>query len=110
MTYPRTVSGVPIEAKTLSLTTAEKLFYQSIFSLQTPDLKSKTQILIRGEAKEPKKKVKQTQQANEVNKVKSEHDAKQVTYVEPMGGVVRKRATPGDTVSIYMCIVWRLWR
>ncbi|XP_026743401.1 WD repeat-containing protein 43 [Trichoplusia ni] len=72
------------------------------FERVTPDLKSKTQILIRGEAKEPKKKVKQTQQANEVNKVKSEHDAKQVTYVEPMGGVVRKRATPGDTVEVPM--------
>uniref|UniRef100_A0A2A4J052 Small-subunit processome Utp12 domain-containing protein n=1 Tax=Heliothis virescens TaxID=7102 RepID=A0A2A4J052_HELVI len=69
------------------------------FEKVTPDLKSKTQILIKGETKESKKKNKQT---NEVNKVRSGHDATQVTYVEPMGGVVRKRATPGDKIEVPM--------
>ncbi|KAJ8707952.1 hypothetical protein PYW08_010318 [Mythimna loreyi] len=69
------------------------------FEKVTPDLKSKTQFLIRGDSKESKKKVKQT---NEVNKVRTEHDTSQVTYVEPMGGVARKRATPGDKIEVPM--------
>ncbi|KAH9634856.1 hypothetical protein HF086_016135 [Spodoptera exigua] len=59
------------------------------FERVKPDLKTKTQILIRGE-KEPKKKGKQ-----DAKKVR-ENDTSQVTYVEPLGGVARKRATPGD--------------
>ncbi|XP_021183408.3 WD repeat-containing protein 43 [Helicoverpa armigera] len=69
------------------------------FEKVIPDLKSKTQILIKGDTKESKKKNKQT---NEVNKVRSGHDAAQVTYVEPLGGVARKRATPGDKIEVPM--------
>ncbi|CAG5059940.1 unnamed protein product [Parnassius apollo] len=69
------------------------------FERVTPDLNTKTQILIRGDAKEGKKKVKQT---NEVNKVRSDQKSNDVTYVEPMGGVTRKRPTPGGQVEVTM--------
>lgn len=65
-----------------------------LFERVTPDLKSKTQILIR----ETKKKQKQT---DNVNKTRSD-ESKQVTYVEPMGGVARKRATTGDKIEVPM--------
>ncbi|XP_075987945.1 WD repeat-containing protein 43 [Anticarsia gemmatalis] len=65
-----------------------------LFERVTPDLKSKTQILIR----ETKKKHKQT---DNVNKTRSD-DSAQVTYVEPMGGVARKRNAPGDKVEVPM--------
>ncbi|CAB3247231.1 unnamed protein product [Arctia plantaginis] len=65
-----------------------------LFERVTPVLTSKTQIIIR----ETKKKQKQT---DNVNKTRSD-ESKLVTYVEPMGGVVRKRATPGDKVEVPM--------
>ncbi|KAJ0170442.1 hypothetical protein K1T71_013813 [Dendrolimus kikuchii] len=71
-----------------------------IFEKVTPDLKTRTQILIRGEGKEHKKKQKQT---NEVNKVRSSTNVKEVNYLEPMGGSVsRKRVTPGAGVEVPM--------
>ncbi|KAI8433566.1 hypothetical protein MSG28_015587 [Choristoneura fumiferana] len=51
---------------------------------RVPDLSSKTQVLIRGEAKRKKKSKNST--TNEINKVVSE-PAKDVQYIEPMGGV-----------------------
>ncbi|XP_026324460.1 uncharacterized protein LOC113233553 [Hyposmocoma kahamanoa] len=72
---------------------------QMVFEKVTPDLKSKTQVLIRGDTKETKKKTKQT---NEVNKVRADTSSNDVTYVEPMGGVTRKRATPGGKVEVPM--------
>ncbi|XP_050555697.1 WD repeat-containing protein 43 [Spodoptera frugiperda] len=65
------------------------------FERVIPDLKTKTQILIRGE-KEAKKKGKQD------GKQGRENETSQVTYVEPLGGVARKRATPGDKVEVPM--------
>ncbi|KAI8433563.1 hypothetical protein MSG28_015587 [Choristoneura fumiferana] len=53
-------------------------------ALGVPDLSSKTQVLIRGEAKRKKKSKNST--TNEINKVVSE-PAKDVQYIEPMGGV-----------------------
>lgn len=67
------------------------------FLFQTPDTKSKTQVLIRGNAKEKSKG--KEKEMNEVNKVKVDTD-NDVTYVEPMGGVSRKRPTPGGKVSV----------
>ncbi|XP_046974360.1 WD repeat-containing protein 43 [Vanessa cardui] len=68
-----------------------------LFEKITPDLKSKTQVLIRGEAKVKSK----VNQKKDVNKVRSEKGA-DVTYVEPMGGVSRKRITPGGKVELSM--------
>ncbi|KAF9813087.1 hypothetical protein SFRURICE_000047 [Spodoptera frugiperda] len=65
------------------------------FERVIPDLKTKTQILIRGE-KEAKKKGKHD------GKQGRENETSQVTYVEPLGGVARKRATPGDKVEVPM--------
>ncbi|XP_049882191.1 WD repeat-containing protein 43 [Pectinophora gossypiella] len=66
-----------------------------VFERLTPDLSTKTQVLIRGEEKESKKK--QNKQSQ-----KEKQDAGDVTYVEPMGGVSRKRTTPGATVEVPM--------
>ncbi|KAI5633429.1 dip2/Utp12 family domain-containing protein [Phthorimaea operculella] len=73
----------------------------TVFETIIPDLKSKTQVLIRGDGKEGKKQ-KQTKKQNETNKVRGETSSNDVTYVEPMGGVTRKRATPGATVEVPM--------
>jgi hypothetical protein len=67
--------------------------------LQTPDLSSKTQVLIRGDAKKKKGK-----QSNEVNKVRTEKDAG-VTYVEPVASLSRKRSSPGAQVSVTYVIL-----
>ncbi|KAL0810635.1 hypothetical protein ABMA28_010744 [Loxostege sticticalis] len=69
-----------------------------VFEKITPDTSSKTQVLIRGEPKSGKKKNKQS---NDVNKTRSE-PAADVTYVEPLGGVARKRNTPGGQVEVPM--------
>ncbi|XP_050674893.1 WD repeat-containing protein 43 [Leptidea sinapis] len=66
-----------------------------VFERVTPDLTSKTQILIREESKSTKK----SNKSKEVNKevVGKNND---VTYVEPMGGVTsRKRQTAGAKVE-----------
>ncbi|KAJ2943199.1 hypothetical protein O0L34_g18909 [Tuta absoluta] len=73
----------------------------TVFEKIIPDLKLKTQVLIRGDDKESKKQ-KQTKKQNETNKVRGETSSNDVTYVEPMGGVTRKRATPGGTVEVPM--------
>ncbi|CAH2098916.1 unnamed protein product [Euphydryas editha] len=68
-----------------------------LFEKITPDLKTKTQVLIRGESKSKSK----ANQSNEINKVRSEKQ-NDVTYVEPMGGVSRKRPTVGGKVEVSM--------
>ncbi|KPJ02027.1 WD repeat-containing protein 43 [Papilio xuthus] len=68
------------------------------FERLTPDLSTKTQVLIRGDTKD-KKKQKHT---NEVNKVRADSKKDDVKYVEPMGGVTRKRTTPGGQVEVSM--------
>ncbi|XP_052747947.1 WD repeat-containing protein 43 [Galleria mellonella] len=74
----------------------------TLFENVTPDLKSKTQILIRAEQSEQTSKVdKRKNETNEVNKVRT-GDTKDVTYVEPMGGVSRKRPVPGGKIEIPM--------
>ncbi|KAM3968904.1 WD repeat-containing protein 43 [Aphomia sociella] len=74
----------------------------TIFENVTPDLKSKTQILIRGEtAGQTNKAEKKKKQTNEVNKVRS-GDVDEVTYVEAVEGVVRKRPTPGGKIEVPM--------
>ncbi|XP_072933993.1 WD repeat-containing protein 43 [Epargyreus clarus] len=69
-----------------------------IFEKVTPDTKTKTQVLIRGDVSSESKKLKQ----NDVNKVRSDQRKEEVTYVEPMGGVSRKRPTPGGKVEVSM--------
>ncbi|CAG9790156.1 unnamed protein product [Diatraea saccharalis] len=70
-----------------------------IFENLTPDLSSKTQVLIRGDSKAAKKKSKKP---NDTNKVRADGNT-DVTYVEPMGGnVSRKRQTPGAQVEVPM--------
>ncbi|XP_034837671.1 WD repeat-containing protein 43 [Maniola hyperantus] len=66
-----------------------------VFEKIVPDLKTKTQVLIRGIAKPkgPKSNKKQTDLSTA---------EKDVTYVEPMGGVSRKRAMPGGKVEVSM--------
>ncbi|XP_045540700.1 WD repeat-containing protein 43 [Papilio machaon] len=68
------------------------------FERLIPDLSTKTQVLIRGDTKD-KKTHKQT---NAVNKLSSDSKRDEVTYVEPMGGVTRKRTTPGGQVEVSM--------
>ncbi|XP_045457412.1 WD repeat-containing protein 43 [Melitaea cinxia] len=68
-----------------------------LFEKIIPDLKTKTQVLIRGEFKQKSK----GNQSNEVNKVRSEKQ-NDVTYIEPMGGVSRKRPTVGGKVEVSM--------
>ncbi|CAH0718606.1 unnamed protein product, partial [Brenthis ino] len=70
-----------------------------LFEKVTPDTKSKTQVLIRGNAKEKSKG--KEKEINEVNKVKVD-TYNDVTYVEPMGGISRKRPTPGGKVEVSM--------
>ncbi|CAH2987314.1 unnamed protein product [Chilo suppressalis] len=70
-----------------------------LFEKLNPDLTSKTQVLIRGESKSAKKKNKQTN--NDVNKVRADV-TNDVNYVEPMGGVARKRTAPGEKLEIPM--------
>ena len=55
-------------------------------------------MLIRGSGKEKAKK-----EQNDLNKIK-ETIENGVTYIEPMGGVSRKRTTPGGKVSLYLVI------
>ncbi|XP_045781025.1 WD repeat-containing protein 43 [Maniola jurtina] len=75
----------------LGYTNGTALLFEKII----PDLKTKTQVLIRGNAKlkGPKSNKKQTDLSTA---------EKDVTYVEPMGGVSRKRATPGGKVEVSM--------
>ncbi|CAG9573028.1 unnamed protein product [Danaus chrysippus] len=61
-----------------------------VFEKVIPDLKTKTQVLIRGD--------KSKEDKNEV--VAKEND--QITYVEPMGGVSRKRGSVGGKVEVTM--------
>ncbi|XP_063543255.1 WD repeat-containing protein 43 [Cydia strobilella] len=69
-----------------------------IFEKITPDLSSKTQVLIRGDAK-PKKIKGST--PNEINKLAAT-SSKDAQYLEPMGGVTRKRVAPGAKVEVPM--------
>lgn len=69
-----------------------------IFEKITPDLSSKTQVLIRGETKKTKIK---GSTPNEINKVATT-STKDAQYLEPMGGVTRKRLTPGGKVEVPM--------
>ncbi|XP_063835462.1 WD repeat-containing protein 43 isoform X1 [Ostrinia nubilalis] len=68
-----------------------------VFEKISPDTSSKTQVLIRGESKPARKKNK----TNDANKVRGEPE-RDVTYVEPMGGVTRKRNAPGGEVEVPM--------
>ncbi|XP_063630516.1 WD repeat-containing protein 43 isoform X1 [Cydia splendana] len=69
-----------------------------IFEKITSDLSSKTQVLIRGDTK-PKKIKGST--PNEINKVAAT-SSKDAQYLEPMGGVTRKRVAPGAKVEVPM--------
>ncbi|XP_068624441.1 WD repeat-containing protein 43 [Battus philenor] len=100
-----TADATPLPLQCCKLTTTGDMLlgYMNstalMFERVTPDMNTKTQVLIRGDKKESKKKVKQT---NEVNKVRSDQKNDEVTYVEPMGGVTRKRTTPGGQVEVSM--------
>ncbi|XP_041985997.1 WD repeat-containing protein 43 [Aricia agestis] len=65
-----------------------------LFEKVVPDLKTKTQVLIRGQGKAKKKQ--------NIEAKSKEKTSNTVTYVEPMGGVNRKRATPGGNVEVSM--------
>ncbi|XP_045533297.1 WD repeat-containing protein 43 [Pieris brassicae] len=67
------------------------LFFEKV----TPDLSTKTQILIRGDNE------KKVQKSNETTKDISSTN-NDITYVEPMGGVSRKRPTAGSTTEVTM--------
>ncbi|CAH2062014.1 unnamed protein product, partial [Iphiclides podalirius] len=94
---------LPLQCCRLAATGDLLLGYTSgtslLFERVAPDLSTKTQVLIRGDTKQSKKKAKQT---SEVNKTQSDQKSNDVTYVEPMGGVTRKRPTPGGQVEVSM--------
>ncbi|XP_059047913.1 WD repeat-containing protein 43 [Achroia grisella] len=74
----------------------------TIFENVIPDLKSKTQILIRGEKDvKASKSQKKKNETNEINKVRS-GDTKDVTFVDTMVGASRKRPAPGAKIEIPM--------
>ncbi|XP_038217284.1 WD repeat-containing protein 43 [Zerene cesonia] len=67
-----------------------------LFERVTPDASSKTQVLIRGEAEA--KKLSKSSEAIKERPAKSSD----VKYVEPLGGVSRKRPEAGATVEVTM--------
>uniref|UniRef100_S4PTE4 WD-repeat protein n=3 Tax=Pararge aegeria TaxID=116150 RepID=S4PTE4_9NEOP len=91
---------LPLQCCRLSSTGDLLLGYTSgatlVFEKVIPDVKTKTQVLIRGESK-PKDAKSKSKQNDSGGVQKNE-----VTYVEPMGGVSRKRATPGGKVEVSM--------
>ncbi|CAK1549357.1 unnamed protein product [Leptosia nina] len=62
------------------------------FEKVAPDLSTKTQVLIRGDGDKKQKPAKSNDTTKEVSNRNTD-----VTYVEPMGGVSRKRPTAGST-------------
>ncbi|XP_052742749.1 WD repeat-containing protein 43 [Bicyclus anynana] len=66
-----------------------------VFERLVPDVKTKTQVLIRGERKAKERSTKKQKDVATTGH-------KDVNYVEPIGGVSRKRTTPGEPVEVSM--------
>ncbi|GBP06386.1 WD repeat-containing protein 43 [Eumeta japonica] len=72
-----------------------------MFERVIPDTRHKSQVLVRADPSlEATKKKKRKEDAKKEKSLKTEEQ--RVTYIEPAGGVIRKRAAPGASVEVPM--------